>query len=314
VRHTLYLDLLRTMRTSDHISDDQAENMTIADWVVVPNNEPFCVSMSKAAATSAKALVVFVCHPEDAGYYETLPLEESSATSCILEGLSADPAAARAAFCPGVVTFLAKYIYLLKYLFLGKTMENAQIMVLLYGARSASLALGRFAEACKGKPKLVGEYVKVARKTELLATVLFFMNTLSIQHPKLEAETHELQKAVGVGCLDFLNMYADTIVHTAEAKQRRASLAGAPSAFSRYRIAEVSDTVVVADLYPAGLAVVNVSPCALCRSLLPRCLRSAWPHLCTAILALAFALAPALTPPHPLSTTSTPLCLLCLTT
>ncbi|KAJ1435089.1 hypothetical protein B484DRAFT_446296 [Ochromonadaceae sp. CCMP2298] len=254
VRHTLYLDLLRTMRISADISDDQAESMSIADWVVVPNNDPCCMGMSKAAAKfGAKALVDFICHPDDANYYETLPLEESSASCNLLEGLSADPAAARAAFSPGVVNFMSKYVYLLKYLFLGKTMQNAQIMVLLNGVSSAALALGRFADACKGEPALVGEYVRVARHTELLTTVLFFVNTLSVQHPKLGPETHELQKAVGVGCLDFLNMYAGMVLTATAARQ-----APSVTSVSAYSRSAPVQAVAVADLYPAGLAVVNL--------------------------------------------------------
>jgi len=237
LRLLVFYDILRTMRTTAVVTDAIAEQFSIADWVVMVNNEPTCVGMSRtASAIGVKALVDFVCHPNEANYYDSLPIQETSAACIILEGLAADSKAAKASFSSGVVNFLSKFIFLCKYLFLGKTMLKSQIFVVLNGVKSAALALGRYAVAVKDDLKVADEYVVVAIKTELLASILFFMNTLSIVHPHLDEETTDLQKAVGIGCLDFLSMYASMV-----------TCIDGKSTISSSR-----------QLFPAGTAVVNV--------------------------------------------------------
>ena len=238
VRLQVYLDLLRTMRTSELVTDDRAEQLNLADWVILPNEEKLCLGMSKAAALyGAKALVDFICHPTDSNYYESQPLDQSAASCVLLEGLAADIDTAFLSFSTGAMGFLAKYIYLCKFLFLGKRMLNSQILVILNGVKSAVVALGRYALACKRDVTVVEQYVTVVRDTELIASVLFFMNTLSISHPKLERSTRAMQKVVGIGCLKFLGMYADLLVTTQP----------------------LSKAVVLADLYSPAQAVVTVS-------------------------------------------------------
>lgn len=242
VRQMLYLDLLRTMRTTDVIDDERAEQLSIADWVILTNNEPICLGMSKAAAVfGAKALVDFICHPTDANYYESLPLHESAATCVLLEGLSTDIASAALSYSVGTINFMSKYVYLCKYLFLGKRMMNSQIMVILNGVKSAAMALGRYAKSCKQDATVIDSYIKVVQDTELITSMLFFMNTLSISHPKLEKTTRDLQKVVGIGCLDYLNMYAELLLY-AQRKTKMAQLS---------------------DLYPPAVAITSVSIFAL---------------------------------------------------
>jgi hypothetical protein len=193
--------------------------------------------MSRAAGIfGVKALVDFICHPNDENYYDSLPIQESSAACIVLEGLAADSKSAKLSFSSGVINFLSKFIFLCKYLFLGKTMLKSQIFIVLNGVKSAALAMGRYAVAVKDDLKVADEYVKVAIKTELLASVLFFMNTLSIVHPHLDEETTDLQKSVGMGCLDFLSMYASMV-----------TCIDGKSTISSSRL-----------LFPAGAAVVNV--------------------------------------------------------
>jgi hypothetical protein len=237
IRLLVFYDILRTMRTTAVVTDAIAEQFSIADWVVMVNNEPACVGMSRAAGIfGVKALVDFICHPNDENYYDSLPIQESSAACIVLEGLAADSKSAKLSFSSGVINFLSKFIFLCKYLFLGKTMLKSQIFIVLNGVKSAALAMGRYAVAVKDDLKVADEYVKVAIKTELLASVLFFMNTLSIVHPHLDEETTDLQKSVGMGCLDFLSMYASMV-----------TCIDGKSTISSSRL-----------LFPAGAAVVNV--------------------------------------------------------
>lgn len=54
---------------------------------------------------------------------------------------------------------------------------------------------------------LMSTFIATANETELVDTALFFMNTLSVNHPKLQESTTDLQKQVGLGCLRFFNGY-----------------------------------------------------------------------------------------------------------
>jgi hypothetical protein len=99
------------------------------------------------------------------------------------------------------------------------------------------VALGRYALAVKSDLGYVDAYISVVKSTELVASVLFFMNTLSISHPKLEKTTRDMQKVVGIGCLKFLGMYTELLV----------------SANGRTK------TVVLSDLYVPAVATVEVS-------------------------------------------------------
>jgi hypothetical protein len=107
---------------------------------------------------------------------------------------------------------MSKYIYLCKYLFLGKRMVNSQILVILNGVKSAVVALGRYARAVKPEVGFIEDYVHIVQNSELVASVLFFMNTLSISHPKLEKTTRDMQKVVGIACLRFLGNYAELLI------------------------------------------------------------------------------------------------------
>lgn len=246
VRHMLLLDLLRTMRTNNNITDEMAEQHTISDWVILPNNEAICHKMSTSAITyNVKCIVDFIVRPNEPNFYESLPLHESSAICVILENMSANVDTAVLSYSVGSINFVAKYLYLCKYLFLGKRMLNSQILILLNGIKSGVMALGRYAKACMvhcansstsdsasngirgGANKrhtanpsatttyntsMTDSYIALMRATECINTVLYFLNTLSIQHPKLEHATRLLQVVVGIGCVDFLNMYAEMVL------------------------------------------------------------------------------------------------------
>lgn len=238
IRLFIFYDLLRTMRTTVVITDSIAEQLSIADWVILENNESSCQLMSQNAILfGVKSIVDFLCHPEEINYYDSLPLQESAAVCIVLEGLSTNRHTAQLAYSSGVINFLSKYIYLCKYLFLGKTMCLTQILIVLNGVKSAAIAFGRFSISIQSHLPSAEEYVQVVRSTELLNSIIFFVNTLSVTHPKLEDETLELQKVVGIGCLDFMNMYA-TLVISIEGKSKIST---------------------IRDLFPLGVVVVNVS-------------------------------------------------------
>jgi hypothetical protein len=230
---------------------EQADGLSIADLVVLPTHERRELGMSKAFGTvGAKYVAEFVCHPDQDTYYETLPLDECAATCTILEGMVAHPDTARQVFSAGAVRFIARFTYLCKYLFLGRAMADAQIMVLLNGVLSASVFMSRLCGICEASAtssEMDGERANTLilniRSCELIASVLFFLNTLSILHPKLDFATHELQKKVGISCLSFFNQYAQLLI----------SLEG------RSRVSSLED------LYVPGTTVINVSECFLLR-------------------------------------------------
>ena len=238
VRQTVLVDLLRTLRGGVVQDEDLLERMSIADLAVLQTNEADALGMSQdALRNGAKTLVDFVVHPEEPNYFEKLPVHESAATCVILEGLAKHPATAAAAFSPGVINFMSRFIYLCKYLFLGKAMHNSQIMIVLNGVQASLVGIGRFAVACRDSVHHVDQLVQVLRKTEFVASALFFMKTLSVSHPKLNASTKELQQRVGCATLDFFNMYGEILL----AMQGRSQVAS------------------MRDLYEPGRAVVDVS-------------------------------------------------------
>lgn len=79
-------------------------------------------------------------------------------------------------------------------------------------------------------------YIHASSSTQLTASILFFVNTLSVSHPKLQEGTRRLQKTVGINCLRFLSTYAHMLL----------SVGG-----------KVHESTVD-DLYNAGTACINV--------------------------------------------------------
>eukprot|EP01034_Spumella_vulgaris_P029563 gene29563-36632_t len=241
VRKALYLEILKTMKG---VPVELADGLSIADLVVLPTHERRALGMSKAFGTvGAKFVVEFVCHPDQDTYYETLPLDECAATCTILEGMAAHPDTARQVFSGGMVRFIARFTYLCKYLFLGRAMADAQIMVLLNGVLSASVVMSRLCGICEasstsseGDAERANVLIVNIRSCELIASILFFLNTLSVLHPKLDHATHELQKKVGITCLSFFNQYAQLLI-SLEGKSRVSSLE---------------------DLYVPGTTVINL--------------------------------------------------------
>jgi len=264
---------------------DIADKLEIADLTVLPTDSITPTSLSQISFTlNAKDMVAFFCHPDDPDFYETIPLDECSATCTIFEGFSAHKGTAKVIYNPGIIRFMGKYLFLCKYLFLGKPMSDSQILVLLNGVSSCGLALGRLAEACtpttsdsshlssshspvkftnhlpiskkrnnnaqngprtnttagsnfdKADFSMAESYIQASRKTELTASILFFVNTLSVSHPKLKESTRQLQKTVGVNCLLFLSKYAHMMLAVDD---------------------EESESKIK-DLYNAGTAVINV--------------------------------------------------------
>mmetsp|Transcript_21334 Transcript_21334/g.29551 ORF Transcript_21334/g.29551 Transcript_21334/m.29551 type:complete len:1492 (-) Transcript_21334:71-4546(-) len=278
VRKCMYLDVLKTLKCP---ALDIADKLEIADLTVLPTDTSSSNSLSQTSfSLNAKDLVAYFCHPDEPDFYETIPLDECSATCTIFEGFSAHKSTAKAIYNPGIVRFMGKYLFLCKYLFLGKPMSDSQILVLLNGVSSCGLALGRLAEACtpissdssnssshspvkftnhlpvsmkhkstetsrvntadtnfeKAESSMSESYIQASRKTELTASILFFVNTLSVSHPKLKESTRQLQKTVGVNCLLFLSKYAHMMLaDDSESNESK-----------------------VKDLFNAGTAVINL--------------------------------------------------------
>ena len=93
-------------------------------------------------------------------------------------------------------------------------MADTQIMVIFNGIISAAKALQNFAAACSQSKEMsdADSFIQTERKTELITTCIFFVNTLSTSHPKLDPNTKELQVNVGVSCLGFLSAYAKMLI------------------------------------------------------------------------------------------------------
>lgn len=234
LRKSIFLDLLKTMKNPD---DAIVEELSIADLVVLPNDTKTTLELSKVVKSfNAKEITNFLSHPDDPWYYESLPIEEACAVCTIIEGLSADKETARIIYSPGVVNYLGKFLFLAKYLFMGKPMLDSVIVLLLSGVKSITAALGQLAIACRSSHSMAVEYIDVVHNCDLISSGLFFLETLTVAHEKVDASTKELQKLVGLACLDYFSGYASMIIDTLGPQAREAE-----------------------DLHTMGKAVINVS-------------------------------------------------------
>ena len=236
VRQAIYLNILKTMKRPDL---SLSENFQISDLVILPTNESDALGMSKSSLNlSVRDIIAFFCHPEDMNYSEKLPLEESSATCTVFEGYSSYQETALLMYSPSIINFIGKYLYLCKYLFLGKPMLDAQIMVIFNGIISGAKALQRFSISCSVSKDIndADSFVLTERKTELITSAIFFVNTLSTSHPKLDKSLKDLQVQVGVNCLAFLGAYAEMLM----------------------KINGKSKVCNLSDMYQAAICVVNV--------------------------------------------------------
>lgn len=280
VKRQLYLDLLITMKVhrldegtkksqltktnssntvrgtfQDDIDDllasvnsNNVHKLTISDWIIMPNNYTLCLQMSQQLSVLAPDILAnYFIHPENIYYYESLPLHESVAVCQVLEGLCAYHQTARLIYSKSVVLFLIKFIYLNKFIFLGKEMPAMQIRILLSGIKSAFIALGRLCIAIKESFAPAEEYIHVLKSNDFLINAIFFLDTLSVFNHHIPFNVLQLQKEVGIVVLEYFNKYAQMLN------------------FMQYE--KMSQHAKMEDLYDVSKLVVQVSFLSCLRAL-----------------------------------------------
>lgn len=219
LREHLLLDLLRTIKDENYDGFNRA--LTIADLVIMPTDAHRALQVAKSVGNlCALEIVHTLYHPHDIYYYESCPLHEAVAVIQILESFASYAHTGQVIFADTLVYFLAKFLYLCKYLFLGKPMNIPQVMVLLHGVKAAFLTLGRLALAVKDQRVNAEIFCQGVQSSDLVSTSLFFLNTLSTFHEKTDPEIVRLQKIVGISSLAFFSKFA-TLLNVYEAQHHR---------------------------------------------------------------------------------------------
>ncbi len=220
-RKSIFLDILQTIKNRNYdgigVGGSRAVDQKycttnpwiIPDLVILPTEPDREIAFSKHASTlNARELCDFLVHPDEEFYYESLPLDEAVAVCVITEALTSFSFSCRVIFSPGLIRFLSKFLYLCKYLFLGKPMLNRQVLIVLNGVKAAQLALARISQGIIGHLDMAERFFEVAKETELLNTVFYFFNTLNDFNHNLEASTLLIQKKVGLSSLEFFTQSA----------------------------------------------------------------------------------------------------------
>eukprot|EP00981_Chlorochromonas_danica_P002856 scaffold564_cov172-Ochromonas_danica.AAC.1 len=194
------------------ITNDNIHLLTISDWIIIPNQYPLCLGLSQQMSVLAPEIIAnYFIHPENPFYYEALPLHESVAVCQLIEGLCAFHQTARLIYSRQVVLFLIKFIYLNKFLFLGKDMDAMTVRVLLNGIKSSFIALGRLCIAIKETIIPAEEYIDTIKKHDFLSNAIFFLDTLSVFNHTIPFNVLQLQKEVGIVCLEYFAKYANML-------------------------------------------------------------------------------------------------------
>ncbi|RYH22297.1 hypothetical protein EON65_19415 [archaeon] len=216
-------NLLQDTHTKQHelnlpeppvITHSNVLTLSVSDYILIPNNFELCLAMSKQYSLfSIQPLLFYLVHPDDIYFYEKLPLHESIAVCQIIEGLSAYSQTAKALYHSSSVLFMMKFIYLNKYLFLGKEMPGINVIMLLNGIKGTFVGLGRICVAiCTADcTHMVEEYVSLIKQHEFLSNAMFFLDTLTVFNPTIPLEILQLQKEVGICAVEYFNKYACTL-------------------------------------------------------------------------------------------------------
>lgn len=270
LREEILLTWLRTIKNVNY--DGHNHHVTVSDLVIMPTDPYRAVAASRSAGSlCALEIVHTLYHPQEEYYYEKLPLHEAVAVVEIIESFASYAQTAKMIFATELIRFLAKFLYLVKYLFLGKSMHTAQVMVLLNGVKASFVTLGRLCAAIEENKNSVNRMATWVLKTDLIATTLFFLNTLSTFDEKTDPEIIRLQKIVGISSLAFFHKLAHMLNVHYEGKDKE--IRDNPYSFSsssqqaHHRRNPVEskanpggDTMVmtVEDLFPSGEITVKL--------------------------------------------------------
>ena len=212
VRVNILLDFLRTIKSPPLTT---SETLTIPDLVVWPRNTSKNNSLEFSQVANkigAYHLTDYLTHPHEEKYFQSLPWEESTAICVILEALSTDVATAGTMFSSGTIRFIGNCIFLAKFIFLGPPMLESFMLLILSGVTAAANALSNLCAAGivdKEKAFIIMEGFK---KSDMLESACFFVNTLGINHPSIDATMKRHQKQVGESIIRFFNAYSDMVL------------------------------------------------------------------------------------------------------
>lgn len=210
IRKHIYLDLLKTMKNP---SVEIADQLTIADLTVLPNDILTTLNMSKAALSiPTRNLGDFLCHPHDPNYFLSLPWDESCGTCTIFEGLTINPETALEVLSVASLNFLGKCLFQARYLFAADSLLDRELVLVMKGLAAAAFALANFCKHSKAQAKQIKTIIEGITDASVLDSACFFIGTLSVSHPALDEGLRRLQVHVGMSAIEFFDSYASMLL------------------------------------------------------------------------------------------------------
>ncbi len=210
VRHSTYLDLLKTTRRPPL---EVADALSIADLVVLPEHSESCLDFSVAAEMlGARDIADFLVRPGHVQYVDELPLEEAVAGCVIIDALSRHKPTAASAFSPAAAYYLCRCLFILRWMFASGDMSTRQLLLVFTGVRAASSALTNFALGMQNDEQR--EVQLYAAVPDLQEPAQFFVGNLTYKQTELSKEVRHLQREAALQMLRFLRAYASIMVRT----------------------------------------------------------------------------------------------------
>jgi hypothetical protein len=212
LRRLILCDIVRTMKNP---TLENCYDLTLADLNVLPLDRVAAIQFSKVAEdVGARAIAEFVCHPDDEGYFESLPWDESIAGCVILEGLTVNLGTVENVFSAGAMHYLGMCLRLTKVMLLGPPMSDRQTVMLLIGVSSAANALAQLSAFCSRSTLLSNSEAaaKIIQDSDVMTATQFFIGTLKVNHPQLEEGTRLLQQGMAISVVKFFGAFSKMLL------------------------------------------------------------------------------------------------------
>lgn len=283
VRRMFFLDMLKTIKVVDINNIPALEKISLRELILIPfHSDRVLDNVSKCALSikSARHLSDYLSHPGEPSYFESLPWEESVASCQILQALSQSPETALCLFNEGLIHFLGQCLYVAKYAFLGKSVSDSIVKLVLSGVTAAATALSHLCKSACHHQYHANIIINGFKHSNLIGAGAFFIPGLNAANSLIkDIDLKYRQESVGFSVVMMMDEYASMLLTLNELDDKagqtlgvnstppRPKKKGKKSGSSVNNINAPTDTErfvcsCMSDLDPVARQVVAVSICA----------------------------------------------------
>jgi len=216
VRRMFFLDMLKTIKVVDNNNVPLLEKISLAELILLPfHNDRILDNVSKCALSikAARHLSDYLSHPGEASYFELLPWEESVATCQILQALSQSPETALSLFNEGLIHFLGQCLYVAKYAFLGKSVSDSKVKIVLSGVTAAATALAHLCKSACHHNYHANIIIDGFKHSNLIGAGAFFIPGLNAANSLIrDLDLKYRQESVGFSVVLMMDEYASMLL------------------------------------------------------------------------------------------------------